>query len=68
MNLTKFNATSLPKRCARISINPIARSPRFLNFLEDEALARIRLAVSFAIMQGLATQAAKSNDAGENSV
>jgi hypothetical protein len=38
---------------------------RFLNFLEDEALARIRLAVSFAIMQGLATQAAKSNDAGE---
>ena len=38
---------------------------RFLNFLEDEALARVRLAVSFAIMQGLATQATKSKDAGE---
>lgn len=38
---------------------------RFLNFLEDEALARVRLAVSFAIMQGLATQATKSKDSGE---
>lgn len=38
---------------------------RFLNFLEDEALARVRLAVSFAIMQGLANQAAKTGDGGE---
>ena len=38
---------------------------RFLNFLEDEALARVRLAVSFAIMQGLATQANKSKDSAE---
>lgn len=36
---------------------------RFLNFLEDEALARIRLAVSFAVMQGLAAQVAKSQKA-----
>ncbi len=38
---------------------------RFLNFLEDEALARVRLAVSIAIMQGLATQVAKPKDTGE---
>lgn len=38
---------------------------RFLNFLEDQALARVRLAVSFAIMQALATQAATSQDATE---
>lgn len=29
---------------------------RFLNFLEDEALSRVRLRVSFAIMESLATQ------------
>lgn len=34
---------------------------RFLNFLEDEALSRVRLKVSFAIMQGLAAQVAKSD-------
>ena len=33
---------------------------RFLNFLEDEALSRIRLRVSFAIMDGLAAQKSKS--------
>ncbi|MCX7109454.1 MAG: hypothetical protein NTX45_04825 [Proteobacteria bacterium] len=38
---------------------------RFLNFLEDEALSRVRLAVSFAIMQGLAVQVAQSQDPGE---
>ncbi len=38
---------------------------RFLNFLEDEALSRVRLAVSFAIMQGLANQAAKTGDDSE---
>ena len=41
---------------------PDSQVTRFLNFLEDEALARVRLAVSFAIMQGLATQVAKSTD------
>lgn len=38
---------------------------RFLNFLEDEALARVRLVVGFAIMQGLAAQVAGSQKAGE---
>jgi hypothetical protein len=33
---------------------------RFLNFLEDEALARVRLRVSFAIMESLAAQVASS--------
>lgn len=33
---------------------------RFLNFLEDEALSRVRLSVSFAIMKGLSAQIAKS--------
>jgi len=33
---------------------------RFLNFLEDEALSRVRLVVGFAIMQGLAAQVAAS--------
>jgi hypothetical protein len=36
---------------------------RFLNFLEDEALSRVRLKVSFAIMESLAAQIAKSDDA-----
>ena len=36
---------------------------RFLNFLEDEALARVRLKVSFAIMESLAAQVAKSDHA-----
>ncbi len=43
---------------------PDSQVTRFLNFLEDEALARVRLAVSFAIMQGLATQSTSKN-AGE---
>ncbi|GAB6142436.1 hypothetical protein JCM14076_31660 [Methylosoma difficile] len=33
---------------------------RFLNFLEDEALARVRLRVGFAIMESLAVQVLKS--------
>jgi hypothetical protein len=33
---------------------------RFLNFLEDEALSRVRLRVSFAIMESLAAQKSKS--------
>lgn len=33
---------------------------RFLNFLEDEALSRVRLRVSFAIMDSLAAQKSKS--------
>ncbi|NOS75267.1 MAG: hypothetical protein HOP36_12190 [Methyloglobulus sp.] len=36
---------------------------RFLNFLEDEALSRVRLSVSFAIMKGLGVQVAKSEKA-----
>lgn len=44
---------------------PDSQVTRFLNFLEDEALARVRLAVSFAIMQGLSTQTAKSKETGE---
>ncbi|MGH8551590.1 MAG: hypothetical protein ACRERU_23890 [Methylococcales bacterium] len=38
---------------------------RFLNFLEDEALARVRLNVSFAIMKGLGVQVAKSEKAND---
>jgi hypothetical protein len=38
---------------------------RFLNFLEDEALSRVRLAVSFAIMQAVAAQVAPSQDPSE---
>ncbi|MFZ4703742.1 MAG: hypothetical protein ACOYMG_27170, partial [Candidatus Methylumidiphilus sp.] len=38
---------------------------RFLNFLEDEALSRVRLAVSFAIMQAVAAQSAPSQDPSE---
>ncbi|HEY8159131.1 MAG TPA: hypothetical protein VIF10_10565 [Methylobacter sp.] len=34
---------------------------RFLNFLEDQALARVRLRVSFAIMESLAVQVSKSD-------
>ena len=38
---------------------------RFLNFLEDEALARVRLEVSFAIMEALAVQVGNKQDADE---
>jgi hypothetical protein len=34
---------------------------RFLNFLEDEALSRVRLKVSFAIMESLAVQVEKND-------
>lgn len=36
---------------------------RFLNFLEDEALSRVRLKVSFAIMESLAAQVEKKDQA-----
>lgn len=39
---------------------PDSQVTRFLNFLEDEALARVRLRVSFAIMHSLAAQILKS--------
>jgi len=38
---------------------------RFLNFLEDEALSRVRLRVSFAIMDSLAAQKSKSEHAND---
>ncbi len=38
---------------------------RFLNFLEDEALARVRLRVSFAMMESLAVQVSKSDHAND---
>jgi hypothetical protein len=38
---------------------PDSQVTRFLNFLEDEALARVRLQVSFAIMDSLAAQITK---------
>jgi len=39
---------------------------RFLNFLEDEALARVRLRVSFAIMESLAAQVASSTQSNDH--
>ncbi|MGZ8181826.1 MAG: hypothetical protein ACXWT1_07705 [Methylobacter sp.] len=39
---------------------------RFLNFLEDEALARVRLRVSFAIMESLAAQVASSTRSSDH--
>lgn len=39
---------------------------RFLNFLEDEALARVRLRVSFAIMESLAAQVASSTRSNDH--
>jgi hypothetical protein len=39
---------------------PNSQLNRFLNFLEDEALSRVRLRVTFAIMDGMAKQATQN--------
>jgi hypothetical protein len=35
---------------------------RFLNFIDDEALSRVRLTISFRIMEAIAENARSSND------